>query len=92
MLPAVAKDNNDVLIRARQEDRKYDKLLKGFVVTQWNSHSLKQSRQRYIAQKREQKRRKETDKLRALATETTGQLKVLGLDGNTLGVDGSQVG
>jgi histone H3 len=32
------------------------------------------------------------NKLRALATETTGQLDVLGLDGDTLGVDGTQVG
>jgi histone H3 len=30
--------------------------------------------------------------LRALATETAGQLDVLGLDGDTLGVDGAQVG
>jgi hypothetical protein len=32
------------------------------------------------------------EKLRALATETAGQLDVLGLDGDTLGVDGAQVG
>jgi hypothetical protein len=32
------------------------------------------------------------NKLRALATETTGKLDVLGLDGDTLGVDGAQVG
>jgi histone H3 len=31
-------------------------------------------------------------KLRALATETAGQLDVLGLDGDTLGVDGAEVG
>jgi histone H3 len=31
-------------------------------------------------------------RLRALATETAGQLDVLGLDGDTLGVDGAQVG
>ena len=30
--------------------------------------------------------------LRALATEAAGQLDVLGLDGDTLGVDGTQVG
>jgi hypothetical protein len=30
--------------------------------------------------------------LGALATETAGQLDVLGLDGDTLGVDGAQVG
>ena len=30
--------------------------------------------------------------LRALATETAGQLDILGLDGDTLGVDGAQVG
>ena len=30
--------------------------------------------------------------LRALATETTSQLDVLGLDGDTLGVDGAKVG
>ncbi len=30
--------------------------------------------------------------LRALATETTGKLDVLALDGNTLGVNGAQVG
>lgn len=30
--------------------------------------------------------------LRALATEAAGQLDVLGLDGDTLGVDGAQVG
>ena len=30
--------------------------------------------------------------LRALATETTGKLDVLGLDGNTLGVDGAEIG
>lgn len=30
--------------------------------------------------------------LRALATETAGQLDVLGLDGHTLGMDGAQVG
>ena len=30
--------------------------------------------------------------LRALATETAGKLDVLALDGNTLGVDGAQVG
>ena len=30
--------------------------------------------------------------LRALATETAGELDVLGLDGDTLGVDGAQVG
>ena len=29
---------------------------------------------------------------RALATQATGQLDVLGLDGDTLGVDGAQVG
>lgn len=34
----------------------------------------------------------EKNKLRALATETAGQLDVLGLDGDTLGVDGAQVG
>lgn len=34
----------------------------------------------------------ENEKLRALATETAGQLDVLGLDGDTLGVDGAQVG
>jgi histone H3 len=32
------------------------------------------------------------EKLRALATETAGQLDVLGLDGDTLGVDCAQVG
>jgi hypothetical protein len=31
-------------------------------------------------------------RLRALATETTGELEVLGLDGDTLGVDGGEVG
>jgi|SRR3954447_6937129 hypothetical protein len=31
-------------------------------------------------------------RLRALATETAGQLDVLGLDGDTLGVDGAEVG
>lgn len=31
-------------------------------------------------------------RLRALATETAGQLDVLGLDSDTLGVDGAQVG
>jgi histone H3 len=31
-------------------------------------------------------------KLRALATETAGQLDILGLDGDTLGVDGAEVG
>jgi histone H3 len=30
--------------------------------------------------------------LRALTAETTGELNVLGLDGDTLGVDGAQVG
>jgi hypothetical protein len=30
--------------------------------------------------------------LRSLATETAGELQVLGLDGDSLGVDGSQVG
>ena len=30
--------------------------------------------------------------LRALATETTSQLDVLGLDSDTLGVDGAEVG
>ena len=30
--------------------------------------------------------------LRSLTTETTGKLDVLGLDGDTLGVDGAQVG
>ena len=30
--------------------------------------------------------------LRALTAETTGELDVLGLDGDTLGVDGAQVG
>lgn len=30
--------------------------------------------------------------LRPLATETTGELQVLGLDGDALGVDGGQVG
>ena len=34
----------------------------------------------------------ETRRLRALATDATGQLDVLGHDGHTLGVDGSQVG
>lgn len=32
------------------------------------------------------------ENLRALATETAGKLDVLGLDGDTLGVDGAQVG
>jgi hypothetical protein len=31
-------------------------------------------------------------RLRALATETTGELEVLGLDGDALGVDGREVG
>ena len=31
-------------------------------------------------------------RLRPLTTETTGELEVLGLDGDTLGVDGGQVG
>jgi hypothetical protein len=31
-------------------------------------------------------------RLRPLSTETTGELQVLGLDGDTLGVDGGQVG
>ena len=31
-------------------------------------------------------------RLRALATETAGQLDVFGLDGDTLGMDGAQVG
>ena len=30
--------------------------------------------------------------LRALATETTSQLDVLGLNGDTLGVDGAEIG
>lgn len=30
--------------------------------------------------------------LRSLTTETTGELDVLGLDGDTLGVDGAEVG
>ena len=30
--------------------------------------------------------------LRSLATETTGKLNVLGLDGDTLGVDGAEIG
>jgi hypothetical protein len=30
--------------------------------------------------------------LRALAAKTTGELEVLGLDGDTLGVDGGEVG
>jgi hypothetical protein len=30
--------------------------------------------------------------LRALAAETTGELEVLGLDGDALGVDGREVG
>lgn len=30
--------------------------------------------------------------LRALASETAGELDVLGLDGDTLGVDGTQIG
>lgn len=30
--------------------------------------------------------------LRSLTTETAGELDVLGLDGDTLGVDGAQVG
>ena len=34
----------------------------------------------------------EGDRLRALATETAGQLDVLGLNGDTLGMDGAQVG
>ena len=34
----------------------------------------------------------ERRRLRALATQATGQLDVLGLDGDTLGVDGAQVG
>ena len=33
-----------------------------------------------------------TDSLRALATDAAGQLDVLGHDGDTLGVDGAQVG
>jgi hypothetical protein len=33
-----------------------------------------------------------TDDLRTLSTDTTGELNVLGHDGNTLGVDGTQVG
>ena len=33
-----------------------------------------------------------TTGLRSLTTETTGKLEILGLDGDTLGVDGSQVG
>ena len=32
------------------------------------------------------------DHLRALATETTSELDVFGLDGDTLGVDGAQIG
>jgi len=34
----------------------------------------------------------EFHRLRALSTEATGKLDVLGLDGDTLGVDGAQVG
>lgn len=32
------------------------------------------------------------ERLRSLASETSGKLEVLGLDGHSLGVDGSQVG
>lgn len=38
------------------------------------------------------KGRKRSHRLRALATETAGKLDVLALDGDTLGVDGAQVG
>lgn len=37
-------------------------------------------------------REKRCQRLRALTTEATSQLDVLGLDGDTLGVDGAQVG
>ena len=37
-------------------------------------------------------KRLKSEHLRALATETAGELDVLGLDGDTLGVDGAQVG
>lgn len=36
--------------------------------------------------------RKREIRLRAFTTETTSELDVLGLDGDTLGVNGSQVG
>ena len=36
--------------------------------------------------------KKRASRLRALTTEAAGQLDVLGLDGDTLGVDGTQVG
>ncbi len=37
-------------------------------------------------------RRKGGARLRALTTETAGELEVLGLDGDALGVDGREVG
>jgi histone H3 len=37
-------------------------------------------------------REKEPSRLRALTAETAGKLDVLALDGDTLGVDGAQVG